>query len=52
MAEIRGQYHLGYSSTNPTSDGAWRKVEVKVTRPDLRIRTRKGYFARYQRSPH
>ena len=51
VAEIRGQYLLGYSSTNPTADGAWRKVEVKVTRPDLRIRARKGYFARYQRSP-
>ena len=51
VAEIRGQYHLGYSSTNPATDGAWRKVDVKITRPDLRIRARKGYFARYQRAP-
>jgi Ca-activated chloride channel homolog len=51
VAEIRGQYHLGYSSTNPATDGAWRRVDVKVTRPDLRIRARKGYFARYQRTP-
>jgi Ca-activated chloride channel family protein len=51
VAEIRGQYHLGYASTNPAEDGAWRKVEVKVTRPDLTVRTRKGYFARYRPTP-
>jgi Ca-activated chloride channel family protein len=51
VAEIRGQYHLGYASTNPAEDGAWRKVEVKVTRPDLKVRARKGYFARYRPSP-
>jgi Ca-activated chloride channel family protein len=50
VAEIRGQYHLGYASTNPAEDGAWRKVEVKVTRPDLKVRSRKGYFARYRAS--
>lgn len=50
FAEIRGQYHLGYASTNPAEDGAWRKVEVRVTRPDLKVRSRKGYFARYRPS--
>ena len=32
-------------------DGRWRKVEIKVTRPglkDLRLQTRKGYFAPYK----
>ena len=48
LAEINGQYHLGYVSTNKATDGAWRKVEVKVKRGDLRVRTRKGYFAPYQ----
>lgn len=47
VAEINAQYHLGYLSTNQTRDGAWRKVEVKVKRPDLKIRSRKGYFAPY-----
>jgi Ca-activated chloride channel family protein len=51
VAEIRGQYHLGYASTNPAEDGGWRKVEVKLTRPDLKVRARKGYFARYRPSP-
>lgn len=45
LAEIRAQYHLGYTSTNTASDGTWRKVEIKVKRPDVRIRSRKGYFA-------
>ena len=48
LAEINGQYHLGYLSTNTTTDGAWRKVEIKVKRNDLRVRTRKGYYAPYR----
>jgi Ca-activated chloride channel family protein len=50
LAEIKGQYHLGYLSTNTATDGAWRKVEIRVKRPDLRIRTRKGYFGPYKPS--
>ena len=48
LAEINGQYHLGYQSTNQATDGAWRKVEIKVKRPDVRIRSRKGYFGPYK----
>ena len=48
LAEINGQYHVGYLSTNPATDGAWRKVEIRVKRPDLRVRSRKGYFAAYK----
>lgn len=48
LAEIKGQYHLGYQSTNVATDGAWRKVEIKVKRSDLRVRSRKGYFAAYK----
>jgi Ca-activated chloride channel homolog len=51
LAEIRGQYHLGYLSANTATDGAWRKVEIKVKRPDTRVRARKGYFAPYKTSP-
>ena len=50
LAEIKGQYHLGYQSTNTKTDGAWRKVEIKVKRPDVRSRSRKGYFASYKPS--
>ncbi len=52
VAQIRAQYTLGYLSTNDKADGTWRKVEVRLTRKDghdLRLRSRKGYFARYQR---
>ena len=51
VAQIRAQYSLGYTSTNTAQDGRWRKVEIKVARPDLkdaRIQTRKGYFAPLQ----
>lgn len=48
LAEVKGQYHLGYQSTNAKTDGAWRKVEIKVKRQDLRIRSRKGYFGPYK----
>lgn len=48
LAEIKAQYHLGYSSSNIAQDGAWRKVEIKVRRPDVRLRSRKGYFAPYK----
>jgi Ca-activated chloride channel family protein len=50
LAQIRAQYSLGYVSTNAKTDGQWREVEIKVTRADLRVRTRKGYFAPYKES--
>jgi Ca-activated chloride channel family protein len=48
VAEIKGQYHLGYQSTNARPDGAWRKVEVRVKRPGTRVRSRRGYFGPYK----
>ncbi len=48
LAEMKAQYHLGYLSTNLTHDGAWRKVDIKVKRPGLKLRSRKGYFAPYK----
>ena len=50
VAQIRAQYSLGYASTNAKQDGSWRKVEIKVKRPDLKdlkVQTRRGYFAPY-----
>ena len=34
LTAIRAQYTVGYLSTNDKTDGAWRKVEIKVTRKD------------------
>jgi Ca-activated chloride channel homolog len=48
LGEVRAQYTIGYLSTNEKTDGAWRKVDVKITRADakdLHIRARKGYYA-------
>jgi Ca-activated chloride channel family protein len=52
LAQIRAQYSVGYISTNTTADGSWRKVEIKVRKPDakdLRVQSRKGYFAPYRK---
>ena len=54
VAQIRAQYSLAYTSTNTKQDGAWRKVEIRVTRPDLKgakILARRGYFAPYLEPP-
>jgi Ca-activated chloride channel homolog len=48
LAEINGQYHLGYVSSNTATDGGWRKVEIKLKRDGLRVRSRKGYFGPYR----
>src|SRR5262245_66447903 len=37
-SEIRAQYTLGYVSSNTANDGHWRKVDVTVTRPGVKIR--------------
>ncbi len=43
--ELASQYSIGYYSTNSAHDGKFRKVEVKLTRPGLIARTKKGYNA-------
>jgi len=43
--ELRSQYVLGYSSTNTARDGTFRRIKVEVTRPDVKILARKGYYA-------
>ena len=50
--ELSARYSLGYVSTDPTTDGAWRRVTIRFadSRPELkdaRIRAREGYFALY-----
>jgi VWFA-related protein len=43
--ELRSQYSIGYSPSNPKRDGSFRKIEIKISQPDLKAQARKGYFA-------
>jgi Ca-activated chloride channel family protein len=43
--ELSSQYTVGYTSRNPRRDGAWRRVVVRVDRPNAVARTKLGYFA-------
>jgi Ca-activated chloride channel homolog len=44
--ELASQYSIGYYSSNDKHDGKFRKVEVRVTKPSLVARTKKGYYAK------
>jgi len=42
--ELSSQYTVGYTSKNSRRDGAWRRVVVRVNRPNTVARTKQGYF--------
>ena len=49
--ELRTQYLIAYSSSNKKRDGAYRRITVELTNPQLKnekleIRHRPGYFAK------
>lgn len=43
--ELGKQYTIAYRPLNQKRDGKWRKLEVKLNRDDLVVRTRQGYRA-------
>jgi VWFA-related protein len=43
--ELREQYVLGYYPSNVNRDGTFRKIKVEVSRPDVKILARRGYYA-------
>jgi Ca-activated chloride channel family protein len=51
--ELRHQYLLGYTPSQPIGAGrpGWRSIEVRVSRPGVRVRARDGYMARPRRAP-
>lgn len=43
--EMRSQYAIAYTSTNPDQDGTFRKLILKVGDKNLKVQVRKGYYA-------
>jgi VWFA-related protein len=45
MEEVDTHYEIAYPPKGERDDGHFRKIEVKLARPALRVETRSGYFA-------
>ena len=45
VEELGLQYTIAYQPSNTKKDGKWRAIELRISRPNLTIRTRKGYNA-------
>jgi len=45
MEEVDTHYEIAYPPKAERDDGHFRKIEVKLARPGLRVETRNGYFA-------
>jgi Ca-activated chloride channel family protein len=46
--DLRTEYVLGYSPTNPARDGKYRQIKLELTAPEqpkLRADYRRGYYA-------
>lgn len=43
--ELRFQYRINYYPNNSNKDGTFRKIKVRVDKPDLVVRARDGYKA-------
>jgi len=42
--ELRSQYNIGYTPTNPTKDGGFRKIDIR-SKEAYKIQARSGYYA-------
>jgi VWFA-related protein len=51
VAENSSYYMLGFYPASDRRDGRFRKLEVRVKRPGLRVRSRSGYYEPRGRAP-
>ncbi len=51
FAESHSYYLLAFAPADPRANGKLHKIEVKVGRPDVTVRTRSGYYAGETRGP-
>jgi VWFA-related protein len=42
--ELRTQYLLGYTPSNPRTDQSFRKISVRVLNGDYKVQARRGYY--------
>ena len=45
VRDTSAYYLLGYNSTQAPSDGKFHEIKVRVKRPGIQVRARKGYWA-------
>ena len=45
MRDASGYYLLGYTSSSAPTDGKFHTIDVKIKRPGVEVRARKGYWA-------
>jgi Ca-activated chloride channel family protein len=45
VEHLRRRYTIGYTSTNPARDGAWRAVHIGMAGGTAQVTSRGGYFA-------
>ncbi|HVN80855.1 MAG TPA: VWA domain-containing protein [Terriglobia bacterium] len=44
-AELRSQYSLAYRSSNTKRDGTFRAIRIETERKNLKVKSRRGYYA-------
>src|SRR5260370_42115714 len=45
QAELRSQYSIAYTPSNPAKDGTFRRIEIRTGNKDYKVQARKGYYA-------
>ena len=45
QADTSAYYSIGFHSTNPARDGKYRKLQVKIDKPGVKLEYRPGYYA-------